>query len=72
MYSFLLKKLYICNKNYRMFWIFKKKSEKEKLHKLYMQKEEEAYILSTKNRSESDRLKKEADDILKKINNLDK
>ena len=54
-----------------MFWLFKKKSEKEKLLKLYMQKEEEAYLLSTKNRSESDKLKKEADDILKKINNLD-
>ncbi len=55
-----------------MFWKFKKKSEKDKLLKLYMQKEEEAFLLSIKNRSASDRCKKEADDILKKIKNLDK
>tara|TARA_B100000768_G_C11260569_1_gene368606 strand:+ start:608 stop:772 length:165 start_codon:yes stop_codon:yes gene_type:complete len=53
-----------------MFWIFKKKTEKEKLLKEYKKKKERAYSLSKTNRKESDQLEKEADDILNKIDML--
>ena len=55
-----------------MFGLFKKKSEKEKLSKLYKKIKEQAYILSKTNRRESDKLEKEASDILDKLDNIEK
>ena len=54
-----------------MFGLFKKKSEREKLTNLYKKIKERAYILSKTNRKESDKLEKEANDILIKIDNID-
>ena len=51
-----------------MFGLFKRKSEKEKLEELYCKKKEQAFKMSRINRTESDRLEKEANDILNKIN----
>ena len=51
-------------------WLFKRKSKEEKLNDLYQKKLAEAYKMSTINRSESDRLTKEADDILNQIKEL--
>ena len=51
-----------------MFGLFKRKSEKEKLEELYRKKKEQAFKMSRINRTESDRLEKEANDILNKIN----
>ncbi len=53
-----------------MFRFFKKKSEKDKLLEKYNKKKEQAFILSKSNRKESDRLEKEAFDILQKIDSL--
>lgn len=50
-----------------MFGLFKKKTEKEKLTQLYNKKKKQAFIMSKSNRKESDKLEKEAFDILKKI-----
>ena len=50
----------------------KKKSEKEKLTKLYKKIKERAYVLSKTNRRESDKLEKEASDILEKIDKIEK
>ena len=50
-----------------MFGLFKKKTEKEKLTHLYNKKKKQAFIMSKSNRKESDKLEKEAFDILKKI-----
>ena len=50
-----------------MFRLFKKKPKRDKLLDLYNKKIKKAYKLSTVNRSKSDRLKKEASDILEKI-----
>ena len=55
-----------------MFGIFKKKSEREKLLADYKKLKEQAFILSKTNRSESDRLEKEAHDISLKIDLIDK
>tara|TARA_Y100000385_G_scaffold265467_1_gene299768 strand:+ start:463 stop:642 length:180 start_codon:yes stop_codon:yes gene_type:complete len=55
-----------------MFGIFKKKSEKEKLIILYKKKQEQAYKLSRVNRAKSDQMVKEASEILKKIDIIDK
>ena len=55
-----------------MFGLFKKKSEKEKLSKLYKKIKEQAYILSKTNRKESDKLEKEASDILDKLDDIEK
>ena len=55
-----------------MFGLFKKKSEKEKLTELYKKIKEQAYILSKTNRKESDKLEKEASDILEKLDDIDK
>ena len=55
-----------------MFGLCKKKSEKEKLTKLYKKLKEQAYILSKTDRRESDRLEKEASDILEKLDVIDK
>lgn len=53
-----------------MFGFFKKKSEKEQLQELYKKLMEEAFILSKSNRSESDKKYGEADEVLKKIEQL--
>tara|TARA_R110000796_G_scaffold229613_1_gene346997 strand:+ start:146 stop:310 length:165 start_codon:yes stop_codon:yes gene_type:complete len=53
-----------------MFGIFKRKSEKQKLIELYNKKKEHAFRLSRTNRKEGDRLEKEANDILNKIDKL--
>ena len=55
-----------------MFGLFKKKSEKEKLTDLYNKKKEQAFKVSKTNRKESDKLEKEASDILEKIEALEK
>jgi len=55
-----------------MFGLFKKKSEKEKLTTLYKKIKEQAYVLSKTDRRESDRLEKEASDILEKLDDIDK
>ena len=55
-----------------MFGLFKKKSEKEKLTELYKKIKGQAYILSKSNRKESDKLEKEANDILEKLDDIDK
>ena len=51
-----------------MFGLFKRKSEKEKLEELYRKKKEQAFKMSRINRTECDKLEKEANDILNKIN----
>jgi hypothetical protein len=55
-----------------MFGLFKKKSEKEKLLDLYNKKKEQAFHLSKTNRKESDKLEKEANDILIKVDEIEK
>ena len=55
-----------------MFGIFKRKTEKEKLTDLYRKKKELAFKASKVNRKESDKLEKEANDILIKLENLNK
>jgi len=54
-----------------MFGFFKKKTEKEKLYESYDKKKKEAFVLSKSNRKESDKLEKEAFDILKKIDAIE-
>jgi|TARA_R100001443_G_scaffold65029_1_gene74385 hypothetical protein len=53
-----------------MFGLFKKKSEKDKLIELYNKKKEQAFKVSRSNRKESDRLEKEANDILIELDKL--
>ena len=55
-----------------MFGFFKKKSEKDKLLEQYNKKKKQAFVLSKSNRKESDKLEKEAYDILQKIDSLTK
>ncbi len=50
---------------------FTRKSKKEKLNDQYNKKLELAYKMSTSNRSESDRLTAEANDILEEIKKLE-
>lgn len=54
-----------------MFGLFRKKTDKEKLMILYKKKKEQAYQLSKINRKESDKLEKEANDLIEKIDNLE-
>ena len=54
-----------------MFGLFKKKTEKEKLLVLYKKTKEKAFLLSKTNRTESDKLEKEANDILEKIDKIE-
>jgi hypothetical protein len=49
--------------------IFKRKSKKEKLEKKYREKLEEAYKMSTINRTKSDELTFQASEILKELEN---
>ncbi|MDO6472800.1 Lacal_2735 family protein [Maribacter sp. 1_MG-2023] len=53
-----------------MFGLFKKKSEKEILQSEYEKLLKEAYTLSTTNRKLSDQKTFEADEIMKKIEQL--
>ena len=53
-----------------MFGLFKKKSKKDKLIELYNKKKEQAFKISRTNRKESDRLEKEAKDILIELDKL--
>ena len=53
-----------------MFGLFKRKSEKQKLTELFNKKKEQAFRLSRTNRKEGDRLEKEANDILNKIDKI--
>jgi len=55
-----------------MFGLFKKKSEKEKLEEKYQKLLDESYRLSKTDRAASDLKAAEADEILKKIELLDK
>jgi len=50
---------------------FSRKSKKEKLNEQYKKKLEQAYKMSTSNRTESDRLTKEANEILEEIKRLE-
>ena len=59
-------------KSLKMFKLFKKKSEREKLLLLYKKKKNQAFKLSSINRRESDKLEKEANDILIQIDIIDK
>ena len=53
-----------------MFGFFKKKSKKDELKDLYNKKKEQAFKLSRTNRRESDKLEKEAHDILIEIEKI--
>ena len=57
------------NLKLHMMSLFKRKSKKEKLEKKYRNKLEEAYKMSTINRTKSDELTYEAAQILKEIEN---
>ena len=50
---------------------FSRKSKKEKLNEQYKKKLEQAFKMSTSNRTESDRLTKEANEILEEIKRLE-
>ena len=50
---------------------FTRKSKKDKLNEQYNKKLEQAYKMSTSNRSESDRLTAAANDILEEIKKLE-
>ena len=52
---------------FNMFGLFKKKSEKDKLHEQYQKLMKESYDLSTSNRKLSDQKAYEAEEIMKKI-----
>jgi hypothetical protein len=54
-----------------MFGLFKKKTEKEKLQEEYKKLMEESFKLSTKDRAASDLKAAEAEEIAKKIDQLD-
>ena len=54
-----------------MLGLFKFKSKKEKLLKKYKKLKEQAFKLSRTNRKESDKIEKEANDILLEIEKLD-
>ncbi|MBD3861965.1 Lacal_2735 family protein [Olleya marilimosa] len=53
-----------------MFGIFKKKTEKEKLQAQYEKLLKEAHSLSTTNRKLSDQKTFEAEEVMKKLENL--
>lgn len=53
-----------------MFGIFKKKTEKEKLQETYKELMERAYKVSHSNRTQSDKLMAEAEEVGKKIDLL--
>jgi hypothetical protein len=53
-----------------MLGLFKKKTEKQKLQETYAKLMAEAYKLSHTNRTASDKLTAEAEEVAKKIDNL--
>ncbi|SNR51716.1 hypothetical protein SAMN06265371_104204 [Lutibacter agarilyticus] len=53
-----------------MFGLFKKKSEKDKLYEQYKKLTKEAHSLSSNNRKLSDQKVYEAEEIMKKLENL--
>jgi len=53
-----------------MFGLFKKKTKKEKLQETYAKLMSEAYKLSHTNRTASDKLMAEAEEVAKKIDTL--
>lgn len=53
-----------------MLGLFKKKSEKEKLQDKYKKLIEKSYKLSHTNRTESDKVAAEADELLKQIEKM--
>lgn len=55
-----------------MFGLFKKKTEKEKLEKVYKKLMNESYQLSHTDRTKSDAKRAEAEEVAKKIDNLPK
>ncbi|WP_369862966.1 Lacal_2735 family protein [Aquimarina sp. Aq107] len=61
---------YLYKKRLAMFTLFKKKSEKEQLQKKYRLLMEESYKLSHTNRKASDNKQAEAEEILKRIEQL--
>jgi len=60
----------LLNKKQTMFGLFKKKSEKEKLQELYKKTLEKAHKLSHSDRTAADKLMAEAEEIAKKIDNI--
>lgn len=62
--------MYLHFKLTRMFGLFKKKSEKEKLYEQYQKLTKEAHSLSSTNRKLSDEKVFEAEEIMKKIEKL--
>jgi transcription elongation GreA/GreB family factor len=53
-----------------MFGLFNKKSEKDKLYEQYQKLTKEAHSLSTTNRKLSDKKVFEAEEVMKRIENL--
>ena len=53
-----------------MFGLFKKKSEKDKLYEQYQRLLKESHSLSTTNRKQSDQKAYEAEEIMKKLEQL--
>lgn len=53
-----------------MFGLFKKKSEKDRLYGQYQKLTKEAHSLSTSNRKLSDQKTYEAEEVMKKLENL--
>ncbi len=53
-----------------MFGLFKKKSEKEKLQEAYKKLMEKSYQLSTSDRKKSDMVRAEAEELIKKIEEM--
>lgn len=58
------------SKNHRMFGLFKKKSEREKLQEKYESLQKEVFQLSTTNRKLSDQKAFEADQVMKQLEKL--
>ncbi|CAI8287203.1 MAG: Uncharacterised protein [Flavobacteriales bacterium UBA4585] len=58
-------------KRYKMFGLFKKKSEKEKLEAQYDALIKKSYELSHSNRAESDKVQAQAQEVLKQIEALE-
>jgi transcription elongation GreA/GreB family factor len=53
-----------------MFGLFKKKSEKDKLYEFYKKLTKEAHSLSSTNRKLSDQKVYEAEEVMRKIENI--
>ncbi|MDB9775917.1 Lacal_2735 family protein [Vicingaceae bacterium] len=54
-----------------MFGLFKKKTEKEKLQEEYKKLMEKSFQLSTTDRKQSDMVRAEAEEVIKKIELMD-